>query len=178
MSLVIGFGTYSLYSFISKKFYIKKFFVTFVIAVVSYYSIVSIKKYIKIKPYTYKDYTAGIEKSWQSTMIAAGLWYKENTPEWKNNIVAAYSAGALNFVLEDRVINLDGLSNNSAAVSLLKTGSVKDYILQKKPNYFIDIADAYPKYLKKNLEVKKLFKFSYGGYLVGKINWQISKNGR
>lgn len=99
----------------------------------------SVDGYSKIRPYDKDSLMAGVGVRWPNTMIAAGLWYKNNVAGWQKYRVVAYSAGALNFVLEDKVINIDGLANDNVAHIIMDRKPALIYIENTKPDYFIDV---------------------------------------
>ncbi len=71
----------------------------------------------------------------QSQMYEASLWMNKNFPE--ERIVGAFNAGILGYFSENRVINLDGLVNNSAAEAI-RNKKVWSYIKQQKIDYIAD----------------------------------------
>ncbi len=131
--------------------------------------------YIALRPYSANDFVSGIGKRWQNTMIAAGLWYRNHVVDWRRKTVAAGSAGALDFTLDDRVINLDGLSNDRAARELLGKGVVTDYLKVARPDYIIDVHDLIFSVAPPNSGVRlvpvKKFPFLFGGYWVAQTQF-------
>jgi hypothetical protein len=137
--------------------------------------------YFALKPYTSEDFAIGIGKRWQNTMIAAALWYRNHTPDWENNSVAAASAGALNFMLHDRVINLDGLSNNDAARYILDGKGITSYLQRVKPNYLIDERNFVAQIVPHNASVQQLYLLPLtgrSGYTISRLQFSQSRTER
>ncbi|MBI5118483.1 hypothetical protein HZA56_18570 [Candidatus Poribacteria bacterium] len=72
---------------------------------------------------------------WQSEQVLAAQWIRENTPEdaW----IGSFNSGIIGYLSERKVVNLDGLANNSV-VPYLKERRLWDYIRERKIEYLID----------------------------------------
>jgi hypothetical protein len=72
---------------------------------------------------------------WQSEQVLAAQWLRENTPEdaW----IGSFNSGIIGYLSERKVVNLDGLVNNSV-VPYLKERRLWDYIRERKIEYLID----------------------------------------
>ena len=129
-----------------------------------------IGRYAAIDCYDRGYFWRGVDAMrWQNVMIAAGLWLKNEDKDLHQKRVAAFSAGALGFVLDDRAINLDGLANDEIAKAILRRTPMADYIRRARPDYFIDIMSVSPGDFK--LTNLKIFPFRYGGYQVSRFDY-------
>ena len=131
---------------------------------------VSSMHYLKFHPYSKSEFQAKVGKLWQPTMLEAGIWFKRNIHDWRNKKVVAGSAGALNFILDDRVINLDGLANDKAARVIIDHGDFAQYIRQVKPDFIIDFGKFRP--FGPGILFKRIHTLPFpagGGYQVSRI---------
>jgi hypothetical protein len=71
---------------------------------------------------------------WQEAMYRSGLLIKQHS-EWKP--VGAWNAGIMNYFAEGGVVNLDGLVNDDS-VSYIRSGTLANYIAQRKIGYIIE----------------------------------------
>ncbi|UCD57029.1 MAG: glycosyltransferase family 39 protein [Candidatus Hydrogenedentota bacterium] len=72
---------------------------------------------------------------WQSEQLMAAKWLKEHVDDevW----VGSFNAGIIGYMSERKVVNLDGLVNNSV-VPYLKERRLWDYILERDIEYLVD----------------------------------------
>jgi 4-amino-4-deoxy-L-arabinose transferase-like glycosyltransferase len=73
--------------------------------------------------------------AWQSEQVMAAEWLKENTDP--DVLVGSFNAGIIGYMSERKVVNLDGLVNNSV-VPFLEQRRLWDYIEQRDIDYLID----------------------------------------
>lgn len=146
LSLAIGVGLYLLSSGVRRMAGPgpSGAFALLVVISVAVVHLNALRRYSTFQPYTAATLAQGVGNRWQNTVIAAGLWLRENQPDWRNKTTAAFSAGALGLVLDDRVINLDGLSNNDAATTLLAGQTIQDYLMKARPDYFVEVGTMSP----------------------------------
>lgn len=140
-------------------------------AVVCYHAAV---RYTGLPVYSRDDFNKGVsEQRWQNTMMASGLWLLNHERDLGKKKVAAYSAGALGFVLNDRVVNLDGLANNNVAIRIISGVPVSSYLAQTKPDFYIDIVNSHPTANNVSLERLHVLPFSaYGGYQISRFVYE------
>ena len=141
----------------------------------------SAEHYTHLRPYTQSGFERGVGKRWQNTMIESGLWYKTHVKQWKKLTVVAGSAGALNFILDDHVINLDGLSNDLMARYILDGRRPASFLLLKRPEYFIDVNDFISQVIRNDpsIHLKKIYSFSFPaehGYIIGRLLYMAPAN--
>ncbi len=72
---------------------------------------------------------------WQTEQLMAAEWVKKNIAddEW----VGGFNSGIIGYMSEKKVINLDGLANNSV-VPYLRERRLWDYIKERKISYLVD----------------------------------------
>lgn len=72
---------------------------------------------------------------WQKEQLMAAQWVKENvdSDDW----VGSFNAGIIGYMSERKVINLDGLANNSV-VPYLKKKRLWDYVEKRDIGYLVD----------------------------------------
>ncbi len=73
--------------------------------------------------------------SWQSEQLMAAEWLRENVGE--DEWVGSFNAGIIGYMSERRVVNLDGLVNNSV-VPYLESRTLWDYIEERDIAYLVD----------------------------------------
>ena len=77
------------------------------------------------------------DDSWASVVMHAGLYLRDAERITESDRVGAFNAGRLGFVLEGRVVNLDGLANDSIRKDF---SSWRDYFAREKITYYCDVA--------------------------------------
>lgn len=145
-----------------------------ILMIVLFLNFNAINRYFIFHPYTTNDFEEGISKHrWGNVMVASGIWLMEHRDDWRESRVSAFSSGALGFVLEDRVINLDGLANNNVATTLLAKRPITDYILKNRPGYFVNIVAVSPP-VGAGIRLDRLHTMpfpAYDGYQISQFNY-------
>jgi len=84
-------------------------------------------------------WTAVPRESAELNQYAAARWLRENIPESER--AASWNAGHLAFFSERTVVNLDGLANDAAYLTLLRAGTAgSDYLDSLRVNWVVDYA--------------------------------------
>jgi hypothetical protein len=79
--------------------------------------------------------------NWQSLMIHCGRVLRDEIGLRPGERVAAYSCGALGFVLNGAVTNMDGLANDEIVAFREGGGSWQDYFDRSSIAYYVDVMD-------------------------------------
>lgn len=92
---------------------------------------------VVLSGFAYNGWTAWSKGmfSWQSEQLMAAEWLKENIGDdvW----VGSFNAGIISYMSERKVVNLDGLVNNSV-VPYLKNRELWNYIEERDIAYLVD----------------------------------------
>jgi hypothetical protein len=73
--------------------------------------------------------------NWKIQVYHSAVWAKQNSDS--NTIFAMSDAGIFSYFSERRVINLDGLVNNSAFQDVLKNQQLKSYLSEHRVEYIV-----------------------------------------
>ena len=72
-------------------------------------------------------------------MVSAGLFVRDELMLQNGEKAGAWNAGALGYILPNKVINLDGLANNEAFFATRKGINIYEYMQQKNIKYLVDV---------------------------------------
>ncbi|MBN1164296.1 MAG: hypothetical protein JXB45_06940 [Candidatus Krumholzibacteriota bacterium] len=120
----------SLIAFLSSKFQTKKYSLLLGLLFLSG-TLIAVNK-------NYNRFHASIDRNWQVASYEAAIWARHNTD--KNAIFAMKDSGHFGFFSERKVINLDGIVNNSSYQETIKNKQLNLYLKENGVKYLVQHA--------------------------------------